>query len=184
SLGLEAGDQEHQIRTFVSLPHGTGKTVRVLVFAEPALAKKAEAAGADLIGDEALIEKISSGKIPAVDAIVSTPSLMPRIAKAAKILGPKGLMPTPKNGTVTADPAKTVAEIKKGKAEIRTEAQSIVHVSIGKVSFADEKLIMNLQAVIEELNRVKPAKIKDVYLKSIVLAPTMGPSVRVALDSV
>jgi len=183
TLGLEPGNQEHQIRTFVSLPHGTGKEVRVLVFAEPALAKKAEAAGAGRIGDEELIEEIAAGKIPPADTIVATPAFMPRIAKAAKVLGPKGLMPSPKTGTVTEDPAKTVAEIKKGKAEIRTEARPIVHVSIGKVSFADEKLIENLRAVVEELDRMKPGKIKDVYLKSITLAPTMGPSVGVSLDS-
>lgn len=184
NLGLEVGNQEHQLRTLITLPHGTGKTVRVLVFAEPALAKKAKEAGADKIGDEATIEEIAKGKVPNFDAIVATPSFMPKVAKVARVLGPKGLMPTPKTGTVADDPAKIVGEIKKGKIEIRTEAQPIVHLSIGKVSFEDKKLIENLKIVIAELNRVKPSKVRGEYIKSISLAPTMGPAVRVDPSSV
>lgn len=184
NLGLEVGDQEHQLRTLVTLPHGTGKTVRVLVFAEPALAKKAKEAGADKVGDEKTIEEIANGNVPSFDAIVATPSFMPKIAKVGRVLGPKGLMPTPKTGTVTDDPAKVVGEIKKGKIEIRTEAQPIVHVSIGKVSFEDKKLIENLKVVITELNRVKPSKVRGEYIKSVSLAPTMGLAVRVDPSSI
>jgi large subunit ribosomal protein L1 len=184
NLGLESGKEEQRIRTFISLPHGTGKKIKVLVFAEAALAKKAQEAGADKIGDESLIEEISSsGRAPDFDVVVATPSFMPKIAKAAKILGPKGLMPSPKTGTVSEDPAKSVAELKKGKVELKTGVQPIIHVSLGKVSFEDKKLIENLQAVIEELNRVKPSKVREDYIKSVFLAPTMGPSIKVDLAS-
>ena len=182
-LGVEPGNQEQSIRTFVSLPHGTGKQVKVLVFAESALVAKAKEAGADIIGDEDLIDEIAAGKIPAVDAVIATPSFMPKIAKAARVLGPKGLMPTPKTGTVTDDPAKAVGEIKKGKVELKTGDQPLIHISIGKVSFDEQKLIDNLKAVIEELNQVRPSKIKGVYIQSVHLAPTMGPSVKVDLAS-
>jgi len=180
-LGIDPGNQEQQIRTFVSLPHGTGKTVKVMVFAEAELAKKLEEAGADILGDEKLVEQMAEGKIPAVDAIISTPTWMPKLAKAARVLGPKGLMPTPKTGTVTADPVKALSEIKKGKVELKTGGEPTVHVSIGKVSFADEKLAENFRAIIAELNRVKPGKIKGIYLQAAYLAPTMGPSVKVDL---
>lgn len=185
NLGLESGKKEEQrIRTFISLPHGTGKKIRVLVFAEAPLAKKVEEAGADAIGNEDLIEKIANEeKAPNFDVIVATPSFMPKVAKVARILGPKGLMPSPKTDTVTDDPTKAVKELKMGKVELRTEEQPIIHVSLGKVSFADEKIVENLNAIVQELNRIKPPKVKGDYIKSIFLASTMGPSVRVILDS-
>lgn len=184
NLGLESGKEEQRIRTFISLPHGTGKKVNILVFAEAALAEKVQEAGADKVGGESLVEEIaSSGKAPGFDVIIATPSFMPRIAKVAKILGPKGLMPSPKTGTVAEDPAKAVKELKKGKVELKTEVQPIVHVSLGKASFEDKKLIENLKVVVEELNRVKPSKVKGEYIRSIFLAPTMGPSVKVDLAS-
>lgn len=184
NLGLESGKEGHRIRTFIQLPHGTGKKIRVLVFAEAPLAKKAEEAGADEIGSEDLIEKIAAEeKAPNFDVIVATPSFMPKIAKVARILGPKGLMPSPKTNTVTDDPAKAVNELKMGKVELRTEEQPIIHVLLGKVSFSDEKIVENLKAIMQELNRAKPPKVVGDYIKSIFLASTMGPSVRVVLDS-
>ena len=183
-LGIDPGNQEQQIRTFVSLPHGTGKTVKVLVFAEAELAKKLQEAGADQIGDEKLVEQMAEGKIPAVEAIIATPTWMPKLAKAARVLGPKGLMPTPKTGTVTADPVKALQEIKKGKVELKTGGEPTVHVSIGKVSFADEKLAENFKAIVTELNRVKTGKIKGIYLQAAYLAPTMGPSVKIDLNRI
>ncbi len=183
NLGLEVGKAEHQLRSFLALPHGTGKLIKVLVFAEGPAAKAAEEAGADKIGDDATIEEIGQGKVPDFGAVLATPTFMSRLAKVARVLGPKGLMPTPKTGTVTEDPAVMVSQLKKGRVEIKTEAQPIVHVSIGKVSFSETDLIDNLKAVVEELNRVKPTKVTGAYIKSVFLAPTMGPSVRVDLDT-
>ncbi len=183
NLGLEAGKAEHQLRSFLALPHGTGKAVKVLVFAEGPAAKAAKEAGADQIGDEALLEGVAQGKAPDFGAVIATPAFMPKLAKVARVLGPRGLMPTPKNGTVTENPAEVVAQLKKGRVEIKTEAQPIVHVSIGKVSFPEADLIENLKAVVAELNRIKPAKVSGAYIKSIFLAPTMGPSVKVDLTS-
>lgn len=183
NLGVETGKPEHQLRSFLALPHGTGKSIKVLVFAEGPAAKASEEAGADKIGEDATIEEIGQGKVPDFGAVLATPAFMPRLAKVARVLGPKGLMPTPKTGTVTEDPAAMVSQLKKGRVEIKTEAQPIVHVSIGKVSFPETDLIDNLKAVIAELNRVKPVKVTGTYIKSVFLAPTMGPSVKVNLDS-
>jgi large subunit ribosomal protein L1 len=183
NLGLEAGKTEHQLRSFLALPHGTGKTIRVLVFAEGSAAKAATEAGADKIGDDATLEEIGQGKVPDFGAVIATPNFMPKLAKVARVLGPKGLMPTPKTGTVTEDPAAMVSQLKKGRVEIKTEAQPIVHVSIGKVSFSETDLMDNLKAVVEELNRVKPSKIQGTFIRSVFLAPTMGPSVKVDLDT-
>lgn len=178
NLELEKADQ--QIRTFVALPHGRGKEIKILVFADGKLAKDALSAGADTIGDETLIEKIgqSRGLVEPFDVVVATPTFMSKLAKIARILGPKGLMPTPKTGTVTEDPAKVVGELKKGRVEIKTEAKPVIHVSIGRVSFPDEHLVENFKAIAEELqaNRAK--------IKSANLAPTMGSSVKIALDSI
>lgn len=183
NLGLEAGKAEHQLRSFLALPHGTGKAIRVLVFADGPAAKAAEEAGADKIGDDAAIEEIGQGKVPNFGAVIATPAFMPKLAKIARVLGPKGLMPTPKTGTVTEKPAEMVSQLKKGRVELKTEAQPIVHVSIGKVSFPETDLMDNLKAVVAELNRIKPPKVTGIYLKSLFLAPTMGPSVRVDLKS-
>ncbi|GMR18892.1 MAG: 50S ribosomal protein L1 [Patescibacteria group bacterium] len=185
NLGLDMGKKADQkIRTLVALPHGTGKAVRVLVFVDPSLAKKVKDAGADEVGDEAMIEKIAQDGKTKFDVIVATPSFMPKIAKVARILGPKGLMPTPKTGTVSDDPAEAVKEIKRGKLEIKTEARPIVHVSIGRVSFEDKKLIENLKAVIAELHRVKPPKVQGEFIRSVSLAPSIGPSVKVEIGSI
>lgn len=176
NLELEKSDQ--QIRAFVSLPHGTGKSLKVLVFAEGKEAKEAQAAGADALGDAATIEEITKSGRVEFDAIVAIPSFMPKLAAIARILGPKGLMPTPKNGTVSDNPAKVVEELKKGRVELKTEVKPVIHVSIGRVSFPDEHLVANFRVVIGELKNNR-AKIKSAYL-----APTMGPSVRIALDSI
>ena len=183
NLGLDKDKPEHKLRSFLALPHGTGKSVRVLVFAEAEAAKKAQEAGADIIGDEALIEEIAQGKFPPADAVIATPSFMPKLAKIARFLGPKGLMPTPKAGTVAEDPTAMVGELKQGRVEIRTEAVPVVHVSIGKVSSPDQDLADNLKAVVAELNRVRPLKVPGVFIQSVYLAPTMGPSVKVDLAS-
>ena len=180
NLGLDPSKQEQKIRATVALPHGTGKKVRVLVFAEGKEAKAAADAGADAVGDEQMLAKIAAeGKVD-FDVVVATPSFMPKLAKVARILGPKGLMPSPKAGTINEEPAKLVAEIKKGRVELKTEAQPIIHVVLGKVSFPDKDLEENLRAVLDSLNRAKPSGVRGDYIKSVYLKSTMGPSVRVA----
>ena len=183
NLGLEKDKAEQQIRSFLALPYGTGKSVKVLVFAEGTAAKAASEAGADQIGDDAVIESIAQGKLPAADAVVATPAFMPKLARIARFLGPKGLMPTPKAGTVTENPAELVGQLKQGRVEIKTEAVPIVHLSIGKVSTPDENLIANLKAIVSEINRLKPPKVQGNYILAVFLAPTMGPSVKVDLAS-
>uniref|UniRef100_A0A831YZX6 Large ribosomal subunit protein uL1 n=1 Tax=candidate division WWE3 bacterium TaxID=2053526 RepID=A0A831YZX6_UNCKA len=183
NLGLGKDTPEHQLRSFLALPHGTGKSVKVLVFADGADAQSASEAGADQIGDDATIETIAQGKLPAVDAVIATPVWMPKLAKVARFLGPKGLMPTPKSGTVSDDPAAMVKQLKQGRVEIKTEAAPVVHVAIGKVSSPDGNLIANLKAIVAELNRIKPPKVSGTYIRSVFLAPTMGPSVKVDLAS-
>lgn len=183
NLGLDMGESDHQIRTVVTLPHGTGRKLKVLVFAKDKAAQAASKAGADKIGDESTIEKIAEGGKVGFDSVVATPEFMPKLAKIARILGPSGLMPSPKSETVTDNPAKVVAELKKGRVELRTEKQPIIHAVIGKVSFPEKNLAENLETIIGELSRVKPSKVKGEYIKSIVLTPTMGPGIKVALDS-
>lgn len=175
-INLESGKgkEEPKVRTFITLPHGTGKEIRVLVFAGEKEVKAVSKAGADKIGDESTIEEIAKSGAVVYDAIIAMPSFMPKLAKVARILGPKGLMPSPKTGTVTDDPAKVVKELKKGKVELRTEAQPIIHLSIGKVSFPDKHLIENLKVVVAEINP---------DIKSITLASTMGPGVWVDVSS-
>jgi len=180
NLGLGGGKpEEHQLRSFLALPHGTGKSIHILVFADGEEAKAAQEMGADKIGSDATIEEIAQGKLAGIDAVIATPAFMPKLAKVARVLGPKGLMPTPKTGTVVDKPATVVATLKKGRVELKTEAQPIIHVSIGKVSFQDSDLVENLKAVIAELNRIKPPKVTGTYIRSIFLASTMGPSVRI-----
>jgi len=181
NLGLDLGKQEQKIRTTVALPHGTGKVLRVLVFTEGKEAKAALDAGADAVGDEQMLAKIAAeGKVD-FDAIVATPTFMPKLAQVARVLGPKGLMPSPKSGTVSEEPAKVVAELKKGRVELKTEVQPIVHVVIGKVSFSDKALEENLRAILDALGRAKPSGVRGEYIKSVYLKSTMGPSVRVAI---
>ena len=183
NLGLKKDKAEQQLRSFLALPYGTGKSVKVLIFADGSAAKEALEAGADQIGDDAVIESIAQGKLPDADAVVATPAFMPKLARIARFLGPKGLMPTPKAGTVTENPAELVGQLKQGRVEIKTEAAPIVHLSIGKVSTPDENLIANLKAIVSEINRLKPPKVQGNYILAVFLAPTMGPSVKVDLAS-
>ncbi|AGA56511.1 MAG: 50S ribosomal protein L1 [Thermobacillus sp.] len=177
-LGVDPKKQDQAVRGVVVLPHGTGKTKRVLVFAKGEKAKEAEAAGADYVGDSDLINKIQQGWFD-FDVCVATPDMMAEVGKLGRILGGKGLMPNPKAGTVTFDVAKAVQEIKAGKIEYRLDRAGQIHAPIGKVSFEAEKLEENLRALIEALNRAKPAAAKGVYLKKIAISSTMGPSVTV-----
>ncbi|GLI10393.1 MULTISPECIES: 50S ribosomal protein L1 [Paenibacillus] len=177
-LGVDPRKQDQAVRGVVVLPHGTGKTKRVLVFAKGDKAKEAEAAGADFVGDQDMINKIQQGWFD-FDVCVATPDMMSEVGKLGRILGGKGLMPNPKAGTVTFDVAKAVQEIKAGKIEYRLDKAGQIHAPIGKVSFDAEKLAENFKALIDALNRAKPAAAKGVYLKNIAVSSTMGPSARV-----
>ena len=177
--GCDGRHAEQQIRGAVVLPHGTGKTVRVLVFAKGAKATEAEAAGADYVGGEELIPKIQNQGWFEFDVVVATPDMMGVVGRLGRVLGPKGLMPNPKAGTVTMDVAKAIAEIKAGKIEYRLDKTNIVHVAIGKVSFDDEKLADNFNAVMEAIVKAKPSALKGQYIKNITLTSTMGPGVKV-----
>jgi large subunit ribosomal protein L1 len=177
-LGADPKKQDQNVRGVVVLPHGTGKTVRVLVFAKGDKVKEAEAAGADYVGDQDLINKIQQGWFD-FDVCVATPDMMSEVGKLGRILGGKGLMPNPKAGTVTFDVAKAIQEIKAGKIEYRLNKQGQIHAPIGKVSFDSDKLNDNLKALMDALNRAKPASAKGVYLKNISISSTMGPGVRV-----
>ncbi len=177
-MGVDVKKADQQLRGAIVLPHGTGKTARVLVFAKGEKAKEAEAAGADYVGDEDLINKISQGWFD-FDVVVATPDMMGAVGRLGRVLGPKGLMPNPKTGTVTFEVDRAVNEIKAGKIEYRTDKTGNVHVPIGKVSFDTEKLVENLSAVVDQLKRVKPAAAKGVYLRNITVSSTMGPGVKV-----
>ena len=177
--GCDGRHAEQQIRGAVVLPHGTGKTVRVLVFAKGAKADEAQAAGADHVGAEELIPKIQNEGWLDFDVVVATPDMMGVVGRLGKVLGPKGLMPNPKAGTVTMDVTKAVEDIKAGKIEYRLDKANIIHVPIGKASFDDQKLLDNFNTLLEAINKAKPASLKGTYLKSITLAPTLGPGVRV-----
>jgi len=177
-LGIDTKRADQQVRGAVVLPHGTGKTKRVLVFAKGEKAKEAEQAGADFVGDDDLINKVSQGWLD-FDVVVSTPDMMGQVGKLGRILGPKGLMPNPKTGTVTFDVAKAVQEIKAGKVEYRADKAGIVHVPIGKVSFDTDKLTENLKTLAEALIKAKPAAAKGTYMRSVTVSSTMGPGVRV-----
>lgn len=180
SLSIDARQADQAVRGTVSLPHGTGKDVKVLVFAEGEDARAAEAAGADVVGGSDLAASIESGT-QAIDwdVTISHPSLMAEVGKLGKALGPRGLMPNPKAGTVTTEIGKTVDEFKAGRVEYRNDRYGNVHVPIGKASFQPEQLLANFAAVVEELSRVRPAATKGRYMKRIALSSTMGPAVRV-----
>ncbi len=178
-LGLDPRKADQQIRGAVVLPNGTGKTQRVLVFAKGEKAKEAEAAGADYVGEEDLISKINEGWFD-FDVIVATPDMMAQVGKLGRVLGPKGLMPNPKTGTVTFDVAQAVNEIKAGKVEYRLDKAAIVHVPIGKASFEAPKLIENFSTIMETIVKVKPAAAKGTYIKGVSIASTMGPGIRVS----
>ena len=179
-LGVDPKRADQQIRGAVVLPNGTGKVQRVLVFAKGEKAKEAEAAGADFVGESDMIAKIQGGWFD-FDVIVATPDMMGEVGKLGRVLGPKGLMPNPKTGTVTFDVTKAVNEIKAGKIEYRVDKAGNIHAPIGKVSFDTEKLAENLAALTEALNRAKPAAAKGVYMKNVSISSTMGPGVRVAV---
>ncbi|HPU01677.1 MAG: 50S ribosomal protein L1 [Firmicutes bacterium] len=178
-LGVNPKYADQQVRGSVVLPHGTGKTVRVLVFAKGDKAREAEAAGADYVGGEELAAKIQGGWLD-FDVAVSTPDMMGTVGKLGKILGPRGLMPNPKSGTVTFDLARTIAEFKAGKVEFRTEKAGNVHVPIGKVSFGLEQLQENFYSVIEALLKAKPPAAKGQYLRSVTVSSTMGPGIKIS----
>ncbi|MFC6335010.1 50S ribosomal protein L1 [Paenibacillus septentrionalis] len=177
-LGVDPRKQDQAVRGVVVLPHGTGKTKKVLVFAKGEKLKEAEAAGADYVGDTDMINKIQQGWFD-FDVCVATPDMMAEVGKLGRILGGKGLMPNPKAGTVTFDVAKAVQEIKAGKIEYRLDKAGQIHAPIGKVSFDAEKLNENLKALVDALLRAKPAAAKGVYLKNIAVSSTMGPGARV-----
>ena len=176
--GCDGRHAEQQIRGAVVLPHGTGKTVRVLVFAKGEKLDEAQNAGADFVGGEDLIPKINDGWFD-FDIVVATPDMMGVVGRLGKVLGPKGLMPNPKSGTVTMDVAKAIADIKAGKVEYRLDKSNIIHVPIGKASFTEEQLNDNFQALTEAIMKAKPASLKGQYIKSLTLASTMGPGVKV-----
>jgi len=177
-LGVNPAHADQMVRGSVVLPNGLGKSVRVLVFAKGEKEKEALDAGADVVGSDEIVEKIKAGWLE-FDRVIATPDMMGSVGKLGKILGPRGLMPNPKVGTVTFDVAKTVAELKAGKVEFRVEKAGIVHTPLGKVSFGVDKLSENILAVIETIIKLKPASSKGTYLKSISLSTTMGPGVKV-----
>ena len=176
--GCDGRHADQQIRGAVVLPHGTGKQVRVLVFAKNAKADEAKAAGAEFVGAEELIPKIQNEGWLDFDVVVATPDMMGVVGRLGRILGPKGLMPNPKAGTVTMDVTKAVNDIKAGKIEYRLDKTNIIHVPIGKASFTEEQLTDNFQTLIEAINKAKPGAVKGQYLKSVTIAPTMGPGVK------
>lgn len=177
-LGIDPKRADQQVRGAIVLPHGTGKTKRVLVFAKGEKAKEAEQAGADFVGDEDLIAKVQKGWFD-YDAVVATPDMMGQVGRLGRLLGPKGLMPNPKTGTVTFDVAKAVNEIKAGKIEYRADKAGNIHAAIGKVSYSTEQLVENLQTLAEALIKAKPAASKGTYLRSVTVSSTMGPGVSI-----
>jgi len=178
-LGVDPRHADQQVRGAVVLPHGTGKEVKVLVFAKGDKAKEAEEAGADFVGAEDMVAKIQGENWFGFDICVATPDMMGVVGRIGRVLGPKGLMPNPKSGTVTMDVAKAIADIKAGKVEYRVDKTAIVHVPIGKKSFGVEKLMDNLGTLMEAVVKAKPSAAKGTYLKSVVIASTMGPGVKV-----
>ena len=176
-LGVDSKHADQQVRGTVVLPNGTGKTLRVLVFAKGDKAKEAEAAGADFVGAEELIPKIEKENWFEYDVIVATPDMMGVVGRLGKVLGPKGLMPNPKSGTVTMDVTKAISEIKSGKVEYRLDKTNIIHLGFGKVSFGTEKLLQNYETVIEAIIKAKPAAAKGQYIRSVAITTTMGPSI-------
>lgn len=181
-LGVDPRHSDQQMRGTIVLPHGTGKTVRVLVFAKGEKVKEAEEAGADYVGDAEFVEKIQGGWVD-FDAVISTPDMMRDVGKLGKILGPRGLMPNPKSGSVTFEVGKAVSEVKAGRIQYRTDKTGNVHVPVGKASFEKEKLAENVRTVINELHRAKPAAAKGTYWKNVTLSSTMGPGVRLDIQA-
>ena len=176
--GCDGRHADQQIRGAVVLPNGTGKTVKVLVFAKGDKLNEAEAAGADFVGGEELIPKIQNDGWLDFDVVVATPDMMGVVGRLGRVLGPKGLMPNPKAGTVTMDVTKAVNDIKAGKIEYRLDKTNIIHVPIGKASFTEEQLTDNFQTLIEAINKARPAAVKGQFLRSVTIAPTMGPGIK------
>ena len=183
-LGVDSRHADQQVRGVVVLPNGTGKTVKVLVFAKGDKVKEAEAAGADYVGGEELVAKIQGENWFDFDVIIATPDMMGVVGRLGKVLGPKGLMPNPKSGTVTMDVTKAIADIKAGKIEYRLDKTNIIHCPIGKASFGEEKLAENFKTLMSAIVKAKPASAKGQYLKSISVSSTMGPGVRVSTSKV
>jgi len=178
-LGVDSRHADQQVRGAVVLPHGTGRTKRVLVIAKGPKADEAQAAGAEYVGAEEFIDKIANENWFDFDALIATPDMMPKLGRLGKVLGPKGLMPTPKAGTVTMDVAKAVTDIKAGKIEYRLDKTNIIHCPIGKVSFGQEKLEENLKTIMDAIIKAKPSAAKGQYLKNVSICSTMGPGIRV-----
>jgi len=178
-LGVDPRHADQMVRGSVVLPHGTGKTARVLVFAKGDKAKEALEAGADYVGDEDLIEKIQKENWLEFDKVIATPDMMPAVSKLGKILGPRGLMPSSKTGTVTFDVAKAVKDIKAGKVDFKVDRGAVVHVPVGKVSFGEKKLLENMAAFFEALLKAKPSAAKGQYIRSVAISTTMGPGIKV-----
>ena len=178
-LGVDSRHADQQVRGAVVLPNGTGKTKKVLVFAKGEKAKEAEAAGADFVGAEEMVQKIQGENWFDFDIVVATPDMMGVVGRLGRVLGPKGLMPNPKSGTVTFDVAKAIEEIKAGKVEYRLDKSNIIHVPVGKASFGSEKLFENFKVLMEAIIKAKPSAAKGQYLKSVSVASTMGPGVKV-----
>ncbi len=182
-LGVDPRHADQMVRGIVQLPHGTGKAMRVAVFAKGPKADEAKEAGADLVGAEDLAERIQAGEID-FDRCIATPDMMPVVGKLGKVLGPRGLMPNPKLGTVTQDVAEAVAAAKGGEIQFRVEKAGIVHAGVGKSSFSEEQLVANLRAFVGAINRAKPSGVKGVYLKKVAISSTMGPAIKVDVASV
>jgi len=178
-LGVDSRHADQQVRGAVVLPHGTGKTQRILVFAKGDKAKEAEDAGADFVGAEELIPKIQNENWFEYDVIIATPDMMGVVGRLGKVLGPKGLMPNPKSGTVTMDIKKAVDDIKAGKVEYRLDKTNIIHVPLGKVSFGTEKLVENFETLMSAIIKAKPSAAKGQYLRSVSISPTMGPGIKI-----
>lgn len=180
-LGIDVSKGDQQVRSTVTLPHGTGKTVKVAVFATDAKAKEAKSAGADLVGGEELIEEIKkSGKLD-FDVAVATPDMMRHMAQIAKVLGPRGLMPSPKNDTVTMDVTSAVESLKKGKVSFKNDSTANIHMTVGKTDFEDTKLVENIEAALDAIKKAKPSSSKGTYVKNVSLNATMGPGIKLLL---
>ncbi|WP_193368129.1 50S ribosomal protein L1 [Pelagibius marinus] len=183
NLGVDPRHADQNVRGVVSLPHGTGKSVRVAVFAKGPKAEEAQAAGADVVGADDLAEKVQAGEID-FDRCIATPDMMPVVGRLGKVLGPRGLMPNPKLGTVTADVAAAIQAVKGGQVEFRVEKAGIVHAGVGKASFGEDALVENIKAFVDAISRAKPSGAKGTYIKRVALSSTMGPGVRVDLGSI
>ncbi len=181
-LGVDGRHADQQVRGAIVLPHGTGKTKKVLVFAKGPKAAEAEEAGADFVGAEEMAQKIQSENWFDFDVIIATPDMMGVVGRLGKILGPKGLMPNPKTGTVTMDVAQAVEDIQKGKVEYRVDKEGNINLMIGKVSFDDEKLVDNFNALLKVISKARPAAVKGTYIKNLVISTTMGPGVKVTVE--